>query len=96
MIYRGPWRKVIDDDAHVLERGKRMAVCEKTFRIYSREPYADDILPIVPYETISSEEAAVFDCRHSVVRNPRETKGMDYDLTDVSGSTCSEPGSDCC
>jgi len=26
VIYRGPWRKVIDDDGHVLERGKRIAV----------------------------------------------------------------------
>jgi SAM-dependent methyltransferase len=32
VIYRGPWLKVIDDDGHVLERGKRMAVCDKTFQ----------------------------------------------------------------
>src|SRR5258708_39417734 len=37
VIYRGPWRKVIDDDGHMLERGKRMAVCDKTLRIYGRE-----------------------------------------------------------
>ena len=32
VIYRGPWRQVEDDDGHVLRRGVRTAVCEKTFR----------------------------------------------------------------
>ncbi|MEP6865926.1 MAG: methyltransferase domain-containing protein, partial [Deltaproteobacteria bacterium] len=39
VIYRGPWRQVQDDDGHVLRRGVRTAVCEKTFGIYAREPY---------------------------------------------------------
>ena len=44
VIYRGPWRKVEDDDGHTLLRGQPMAVCEKTFRIYSAEPYAKEIM----------------------------------------------------
>lgn len=96
VIYRGPWSKVIDDDGHVLERGKRMAVCDKTFRIYNREPYTQDILPIEPYETISLEQAKAFDCSRSVVRDPRETKGLDYEVTDQSGKGCCEPGANCC
>ncbi|HZE70914.1 MAG TPA: methyltransferase domain-containing protein [Pyrinomonadaceae bacterium] len=95
VIYRGPWRKVVDDDGHILERGKRMAVCDKTFQIYSREPYAQDILPVEPYETISLDEAATFDCR-SAVRDPRETKGLHYEVTDLFGRDCCEPGSNCC
>ncbi len=96
VIYRGPWSKVIDDDGHVLERGKRMAVCDKTFRIYNREPYAGDILPIEPYEAISLEEAKAFDCSRSAVRDPRQTKGLDYEVTDLSGNDCCEPGTNCC
>ena len=96
IIYRGPWRKVIDDDGHVLERGKRTAVCDKTFQIYSRAPYADDILPVEPYEKISLEDAAAFDCRRSAVRDPRETKGVGYEVTDLSGKDCCEPGTNCC
>ena len=96
VIYRGPWRKVIDDDGHVLERGKRMAVCDNTFQIYNREPYADDILPIGPYQTISLEDAGAFDCRRSALRDPRETKGLDYEVTDLSGKDCCEPGTNCC
>ena len=29
VIYRGPWKSVVDDDGHVLRRGVRTAVCEK-------------------------------------------------------------------
>jgi ubiquinone/menaquinone biosynthesis C-methylase UbiE len=95
VIYRGPWKKVIDDDGHVLERGARMAVCKKTFDLYNREPYADHIIPVEPIEAIQTEDAQEFDCRRTAKRHPRETKGMDYDLTDVSAGLC-EPGSGCC
>ncbi len=96
VIYRGPWRKVIDDDDHVLERGKRTAVCDKTFQLYNREPYARDIIGVEPLESIPLEEAAPFDCKRSAVRHPRETKGMGYDVTDLSGAQCCAPGNDCC
>ncbi|MEJ7848832.1 MAG: hypothetical protein WKF92_12165 [Pyrinomonadaceae bacterium] len=52
MIYKGPWKKVVDDDGHVLERGQRMAVCDKTFQIYGKAPYADHIIAIEPIESI--------------------------------------------
>ena len=96
VIYRGPWKKVIDDDGHVLERGKRMAVCDKTFGIYGRQPYADQVVRVAPYDEIPLEEASQFDCRRTAVRDARETKGLDYHVTDLSGPECSEPGSDCC
>ncbi len=96
VIYRGPWRKVIDDDGHVLERGKRMAVCDKTFQIYQREPYASDIIPVEPLQTIPLAEAAAFDCKRTAVRHPRESKGANYDATDLSGPECCDPTSNCC
>ena len=96
VIYRGPWKKVIDDDGHVLERGKRMAVCDKTFGIYGRQPYADQVVRVAPYDEIPLEEASQFDCRRTAVRDARETKGLDYHVTDLSGPECCEPGSDCC
>lgn len=95
VIYKGPWKKVIDDDGHVLERGARMAVCDKTFQLYSREPYAQDLLAIEPFEKISLERATEFDCRRTTRRHPRETKGLDYDLTDVEAPACG-PGTNCC
>lgn len=96
VIYKGPWKKVIDDDGHILERGQRMAVCDKTFQIYNKEPYASQIIPIEPIENIALENAKEFDCRRTAKRHPRETKGLEYNLTDLSGADCCVPGSDCC
>ncbi len=95
VIYRGPWRKVIDDDGHVLERGRRMAVCDKTFQIYRREPYAREIIGVEPLESIPLEEATGFDCQRTALRHPRETKGLDYDVTNLSNGACCEPGASC-
>ena len=33
VIYKGPWKQVQDDDGHILCRGERMAVCDKTYQI---------------------------------------------------------------
>jgi len=74
VIYNGPWQRVVDDDGHVLVRGRRMAVCDKTFQIYSRAPYAEQITPIPPAQPVPLEQAPEFDCHASAVRSPRETK----------------------
>lgn len=96
VIYKGPWKKVIDDDGHILERGARMAVCDKTFQIYNKEPYASQIIAVEPIENIALEDAKEFDCKRTAKRNPRETKGLEYNLTDLSGAECCEPGENCC
>ncbi len=91
VIYRGPWRKVEDDDGHTLTRGQPMAVCEKTFRIYSSAPYSEEILPVPPLETIAPESAPVFDCSRDTARHPRETKGLEYRTTTNGNATCCGP-----
>ncbi len=94
VIYKGPWRKVIDDDGHTLERGQRMAVCDKTFRLYRREPYRDQFYFVEPLQEIPPEQAKPFDCRGSAKRHPRETKGLDYDATTEASQCCGVNG--CC
>jgi SAM-dependent methyltransferase len=96
VVYKGPWRSVTDDDGHTLQRGQRMAVCEKTFRIYTREPYASAIEPVLPLEEVAPERAEAFDCSRDAVRHPRETKGRDYNVTRVRpDATCCGPDEDC-
>jgi len=95
VIYRGPWRSVTDDDGHVLRRGVRTAVCRKTFQILTRPPYADQVIPVPPLEEVPPEEAVPFDCRRSVVRDPRETKGADYRHTRKADGDCCSSG-ECC
>lgn len=94
VIYRGPWSEVKDDDGHTLIRGVPMAVCEKTFRLYTREPYARDIFPVLPPTPVPLEQAKPFDCSRDAVRHPRETKGQEYRVT-TEATACCAPGS-CC
>jgi len=95
VIYKGPWKAVVDDDGHTLRRGERMAVCDKTYQIYNRPPYAEQIIPVPPCEEIPADDAAEFDCRRNVVRHPRETKGEDYGVTTMPEGDCCGP-SECC
>jgi ubiquinone/menaquinone biosynthesis C-methylase UbiE len=94
VIYKGPWSEVKDDDGHTLIRGVPMAVCEKTFRLYTREPYAHDIIPVPPLTSIALKDAQPFDCSRDAVRSPRETKGLEYRVT-TDAAACCEPGK-CC
>jgi hypothetical protein len=64
----------MDDDGRELIRGKRMAVCDKTFRIYTRPPYAAQITAVPPAEAVPLDQAAEFDCHGGTLRSPRETK----------------------
>jgi len=97
VIYKGPWKAVVDDDGHTLYRGERMAVCDKTFKLYThaQSPYAKDLFAIEPYQDISLAEAAPFNCNKNARRDPRETKGMDYKKTEISEASCCGPDG-CC
>ncbi|MBA62107.1 MAG: methyltransferase [Planctomycetaceae bacterium] len=43
-IYRGPWKKVVDDFDNVLIRGKRMAVSTGQMNEYEQAPYQTDLI----------------------------------------------------
>ncbi|QDT66820.1 methyltransferase domain-containing protein [Calycomorphotria hydatis] len=96
MIYRGPFKKVEDDDGHLYYRGERMAVCEKTFNLLQQPPYEGQFLPVPPMKEVPAEEAAEYDCRRNARRHPRETKGTDYNITtEANPGGCTDGGS-CC
>ncbi len=90
VVYRGPFREVVDDDGHVLRRGVRTAVCEKTFRIFAREPYRPHVELIPPRVLVPLENAPPFPCgKGTLRRDPRETKGADYRATtEAVPATC--------
>ncbi len=94
VVYRGPWRRVTDDDGHVFYRGVRTAVCEKTFQIMQRQPYAGEFEPVLPRTPVAEAEEKPFLCSGTTVRDPKETKGLDFDVTTEAGSVCEGP--DCC
>lgn len=97
VIYKGPWQQVLDDDGHVICRGERMAVCDKTYQILTNPagPYAQDIIPVPPYEAIALEMAEEFSCKNKAIRHPRETKGLDYRLHSTNEQACCNE-EECC
>lgn len=96
VIYRGPFKCVQDDDGHVYQRGARMAVCDKTFHLLQRPPYSGMFDTIEPRESIPLSEAKAFDCRRSNVRDPRESKGADYQVTTEDVGRCCGTDEPCC
>jgi SAM-dependent methyltransferase len=96
VIYRGPFKKVLDDDGHAMERGKRYAVCEKTFNLYRREPYTGMFDFIEPLQPVAPEDARTYDCRITRLRSPSETKGEGYHATSAAASDCCSPNGDKC
>jgi len=95
VLYKGPWRKVEDDDGHTLLRGQRMAVCDKTYRILTGEPYGVEVAAIPPRKEVPLKKAKPFACGQSGLRAPAESKGRRYRKTINAAAACA-PGSGCC
>ena len=95
VVYRGPWKRVEDDDGHVFVRGERAAVCAKTFGIMTRAPYADAVIGLEPAEMIPEQERAHFDCSRTAPRAPHETKRGAVSRSVQAADPCT-PGGSCC
>lgn len=96
VIYNGPWKSVTDDDGHQLLRGRRMAVCDKTYQIYTSSPYADQITPIAPATDVPLEEATEFDCHGTPVRPPQVSRQGKPALDILPGGACCGDDGTCC
>jgi arsenite methyltransferase len=94
VIYRGPFKEVLDDDDHRFERGKRYAVCDKTFQLFQKEPYRDSFEFIEPRVEVPIDQAQPFTCEEMTIRHPRQTKGQNYTAS-TSASQCCD-GGNCC
>jgi len=94
VIYKGPWKQAVDDDGHVLKRGVRTAVCDKTFQIYSKSPYQNEFILVPPSKDIPLSKAKPFDCHRTDERGARETKGKRYVRPTAMKSVCMDGG--CC
>ncbi|MCA9262395.1 MAG: methyltransferase domain-containing protein [Planctomycetales bacterium] len=88
VIYKGPWKSVVDDDGHILRRGEPMAVCRKTFEIYTRPPYANHLVAVPPRTPVATSDAQAFNCHTNATRDPRVTKGEAFDDTQLPKNNC--------
>ena len=93
VIYRGPFKEVLDDDNHRMQRGQRYAVCDKTYNLYHKAPYQDSFEFVDPIVEVAPTEAKPFDCSRTSLRHPKETKGQDYDVTTEAKNKCCDGGS---
>lgn len=89
VIYRGPFKEVLDDDGHLIQRGQRYAVSDKTYQLFRQDPYRQYFVFVEPSVEIPLEEAELFDENRNVPRNPKETKGHEHAAHDDS-HTCGE------
>lgn len=94
VMYKGPWKQVEDDDNHVLERGVRTAVCDKTFQIFAKEPYCRDVILLEPAKAVPHAKAKPFDCSGRQERSAKEQKKGTADSGRGTISTCLDGG--CC
>ncbi len=88
VIYRGPFREVLDDDGHRMRRGDRVAVCDKTFRLLGSAPYEGLFERVEPLVPVPPGEAGAFDCTRNALRDPAETKDASYRATTAAGTCC--------
>jgi len=95
VIYPGPFSQVKDDDNNTYYRGKRMAVCDKTFRNLTNEPYAGMFISITPQKNIPAEKAEEFDCSIDQIRDAKSTKGGAFNIVDNGDGGCCS-GDSCC
>jgi arsenite methyltransferase len=93
VIYKGPFKTVVDDEGHPMERGKRYALCRKTYEMYRRAPYADFFEFIEPRQPLEPGAAGTFDCTQTRLRDPGEIKGSIFNPAAPLSST---PAQDCC
>jgi arsenite methyltransferase len=94
VIYKGPFKEVLDDDGHRMERGLRYAVCDKTYNLYKKAPYTDCFEFVEPLNNIPLDQAQPFDCSRTNRRHPKETKGQDYRASTEASQCCD--GGACC
>jgi ubiquinone/menaquinone biosynthesis C-methylase UbiE len=95
VIYRGPFKEVLDDDDHRMERGRRYAVCDKTYNLYRKAPYRELFEFVDPLIDVPLADAKPFECSRTDLRHPKETKGQDYGVTTEANSKCCDGGG-CC
>ncbi len=94
VMFKGPFSTATDDDGHTYMRGKPMAVCEKTYKILTSEPYQSHFYAIPAQIEVTDQIA--FDCSRDAVRAPSETKAGVAPETRINDSDCCEPSTDCC
>ena len=72
VIYKGPFKQVLDDLGNCYPRGERIAVSKRTFDLIASGPYADNFVAISPAQETN---LGCFSLAPATKRPAKETKG---------------------
>ncbi len=92
VVFKGPWKAVLDDDQHLYERGVPTAVCAKTFDILSGAPYGGQFELLAPAEPVDPATAPLFACAPPAVMPNAALRRPVAGLT----TAATDPGAACC
>lgn len=95
VIYPGPFKAVLDDDGHVLERGVPTAVCAKTFALYARAPYTGGLDLLEPVDPVDPQTAPSFPCAPPSTLSAGPIAPTRRNLSGLTGHG-GEPPAPCC
>ena len=85
VIYKGPYKTILDDEGHEFPRGARMAVCERTFKYLTEGPHKNDFIGITP----AKRQEPVTYCAPIKTRRPAsETKCGAYKQASEKTGCC--------
>lgn len=97
IIYRGPFREVLDDFGVRLVRGERVAVGEQTWKIYQRAPYRDAVELIEPGSAVTTPAVVPLVAPADGRRDARAGKGTEDTATTAERPCCeARSGSSAC
>lgn len=91
VMYKGPWKDVVDENGRKFPRGKRMAVSDQTFAMMQKEPYKNHMITIEPHNEVVDNIPFSEPCCGLSVRLPSQTKQGSAKLT-----TDPNQGNSCC
>ncbi|MEZ5758883.1 MAG: methyltransferase domain-containing protein [Emcibacteraceae bacterium] len=85
VMYKGPWKEVIDEAGNKFPRGKRMAVSDKLFTKMQMEPYKDQMITIEPHVLVTDDIPFKGGCCGLSERKPEESKAGTKRITTNPG-----------
>jgi arsenite methyltransferase len=86
VIYRGPFSEIYDDEGHVYYRGRRMAVCERTYNLLTGDAYGEHFIGVTP---ATEFPGTPWDCATGTIRSVSATKGGQHlDKCSPGGACC--------
>jgi SAM-dependent methyltransferase len=104
VIYRGPFREVVDDAGRRFRRGDRIAVSDRVFEALKLEPFAAHFIPVPPHEsavtgslqpapepatpTVPNLTAPASIWQEMPLRPARKSKGEGFRLTTPASNCC--------